>query len=141
LLAGDVLQRAVAANELGAERSYTADPSARLWAAPFLLLPMEDRYAAVRHIAHRSLLALCARAAPRLPGASAASLPAFDYEGDDAGRAASLAAWWTWWRALEKSRLPTPGAAVPLDAQWTPDRATIASLRALQDPTSIAFGD
>jgi predicted CXXCH cytochrome family protein len=141
LFRGDVVQRAVAANALGLERSYTSDPAARLWAAPFLLLAMEDRYGAVRHLAHRSLLALCTRAAPRLAAANPARLPAFDYEGDEASRARSLAAWWAWWHALDKRAWPAPGDAVPLDASGMPERAVIAMLRAQQDPNPIAFGE
>jgi predicted CXXCH cytochrome family protein len=142
LLGGDVVQRAVAASALAQERSYTADPAARLWAAPFLLIAMEDGTPAIRHFAWRGLLALCRRAAAVEPGArEAARLPAFDYLAGAPERSAALARWWDWWRALDKRRIPHPGAAVPLDAALMPVRAEVAALTARQDRNAIAIGE
>jgi hypothetical protein len=134
LFAGDVVQRAVAANALAQERSYTADGAARLWTVPFLLRAMEDRYPAIRHFAFRGVVQVCNRAAVK-------DLPAFDYLAEAPARAASLARWWAWWRALDKSRIPRPGDAVPLGPDWMPIEKTIAALRARQDDHPIAIGE
>jgi len=142
LLGGDVVQRAVAVNALTQEASYTADAAARLWAVPFLLLTMEDRYPAVRHFAYRGLSILCRRAQAAVPGARAAArLAAFDYLADAPARSATLERWWTWWRALDKSRIPHPGAAVPLDSDLMPIRAEVAELTMQQDQKVIAIGE
>ncbi|HKQ58943.1 MAG TPA: cytochrome c3 family protein [Candidatus Eisenbacteria bacterium] len=142
LLGGDVVQRAVAVEALTAERSYTADATARLWAVPFLLLTMEDRYPAVRHFAYRGLVSLCRRAADRDPGVRPAlALPAYDYLAEPGTRAASLAAWWSWWGALDKRRIPHPGPEVPLGPDLMPVRSRIAALTRDADHETIAIGE
>jgi hypothetical protein len=108
-------------------------------AVPLLLMTMEDRYPAVRHFAHRGLVALVRRTtSSRLP---AGALPDFDYLAEPPARAAALAQLWQWWRALDKSRIPHPGPAVPLDAELMPRRTEIAALIARQDPQVIAIGE
>jgi hypothetical protein len=142
LLGGDVVQRAVAANALAQEHSYTDDAAARLWAVPFLLLAMEDRYPAVRHFAHRGLTVLCRRAEAVQPGTKqAALLPRFDYLAEASARSAVLNRWWSWWRELDKSRIPRPGPEVPLDREWMPVRKDIETLTARQDPGVISIGE
>ena len=142
LFAGDVVQRAVAIHSLTQEPSYTADPAARLWAVPFLLLSLEDRYPAIRHFAFRGLLALCRRAQIAVPATREASrLPEFDYLAEAPERAAVIAAWWAWWKALDKSAIARPGPAVPLDQDLMPDRAQVAALTARQNRDVVAIGE
>jgi predicted CXXCH cytochrome family protein len=142
LLGGDVVQRAVAANALAQDASYTTDAESRLWAVPFLLVAMEDRYPALRHFAYRGLLALCRRPAAGDPAvAQAFALPPFDYLAEAPARAAVIAQWWNWWRALDTRAIPHPGAAVPLDQDLMPDRARVAALVARQDPSLVAIGE
>ena len=142
LLGGDVVQRAVAASALTQDASYTPDPAARLWAVPFLLLTLEDRYPAVRHFAYRGLTRLCRRAEDLAPGTSRITPPpAFDYLADAPARAAALDRCWAWWRAVDKSRLAHPGVAVPLDPDFMPVRADVQELRARQDQNAIAIGE
>jgi len=139
LFAGDVVQRAVAANALSQDASYTTDATARLWVAPFLILAMEDRYPAIRHFAHRGLHRLLERAPStkdRLP-----ALPEFDYLAEPTARAAAIEECWKWWRALDKARLPHPGPEVPLDPTWMPDRSQISRLIARQDQSVVAIGE
>jgi predicted CXXCH cytochrome family protein len=144
LLGGDVVQRAVAAMALGDPVSYTCDPRTRLWAVPLLVIAMEDRYPAVRHFAYRSARALvdgASRVDPDL-ARSAASLPDFDPEADAATRAAVVAAWRSWWAALDKRAIPHPGASVPLDAALEPVGATIGALaRRQRDQQPISIGE
>jgi hypothetical protein len=142
LLGGDVVQRAVAVSALSQDSSYTADARARLWAVPFLLLAMEDRYPAVRHFAYRGLINLCRRAEATRPGALAVSrLPAFDYLAEPPARGASIEGCWVWWRAVDKRGIPHPGPAVPLDHELMPDRARVAELLGRQDRSVIAIGE
>jgi hypothetical protein len=113
-----------------------------LWTVPFLLLAMEDRYPAIRHFAFRGLMQVCRRAEAREPGVrQARQLPPFDYLADPPARAATLERWWSWWRTLDKRRIPRPGEAVPLDPDWMPIEATIASLRTWQDDRPISIGE
>jgi predicted CXXCH cytochrome family protein len=137
LFAGDVVQRAVAANALAQERSFTEDRMARLWAVPFLMRAMEDSYPAIRHFAHRGLVRLCRSAklaGPREP-------PAFDYLADPPVRAAALERYEAWWRSLDKTAIPRPGPEVPLGPDWMPEESTIATLVARQDDRAIAIGE
>ena len=90
LLGGDVVQRAVAAMALGDERSYAADPRARLWAVPLLVETLEDNYPAIRHFAHRSLKRLAER------GGVAQALPNFDPLAPPETRRVAVAAWRAW---------------------------------------------
>jgi hypothetical protein len=143
LMAGDVVQRAVAVNALSEEAgAYTSDPMARLWAVPFLLMTLEDGYPAVRHFAYRGLRHLCDRAALMDPAiARVASLPAFDYLAEPAVRKAAVDAWWAWWRGLDKRRIPHPGVAVPLDAELQPIPERVAALTQNRDQQVIAIGE
>ncbi|MGH7729941.1 MAG: cytochrome c3 family protein [Candidatus Eiseniibacteriota bacterium] len=142
LLGGDVVQRAVAVNAITREASYTADATARLWAAPFLLLTMEDRYPAVRHFAYRGLASLYRRALAAAPAARRPPpLPDFDYLADAPDRDAALARCWLWWRSLDRSGIPHPGAAVPLDPDLMPIRPRVAALTAGQSRHVIAIGE
>ncbi len=140
LLAGDVVQRAVAVNALCGGPAATTDAVARLWAVPFLLVTLEDRYPAVRHFAWRGLQSLHRRARAAAPGFPA-PLPEFDYLADADDRAAAVARAWAWWRALDRRRIPHPGPAVPLDAELMPIEATVAALTARQARSAIAIGE
>ncbi|MBJ6763829.1 hypothetical protein JGU66_23905 [Myxococcaceae bacterium JPH2] len=130
LLAGDVVQRVVAASALGDARSATAQPLARLWAVPFLTQALEDDYPAVRRVAWQSLERLVTQAGgvrPALAGASA-RLPRFDFQAPVAERAAVIAQWRAWWEKLDTRGIPRPDAAVPLDDALRPQPLIIEQL-------------
>src|SRR6185503_18956201 len=96
LLGGDVVQRSVAASALTQDASYTSDPTSRLWAVPFLLLTLEDRYPAVRHFAYRGLTRLCRRAEDAAGTRGITPPPPFDYLADAPGRATAVERCWAW---------------------------------------------
>jgi predicted CXXCH cytochrome family protein len=152
LLGGDVLQRAVAANALAAERSYTDDTRALLWAVPFLVVTMEDDYPGIRHFAERGLRALCGRAAradfARGGGALGAAidealarLPALDPLADEPERTRVIAAWRAWWAALDKGGIEHPGPDVPLDEALQPIDTIVHDLLVRQENVAIAIGE
>ena len=141
LLGGDVVQRAVAVNAMTQEASYTADATARLWGVPFLLLTMEDRYPAVRHFAYRGLSRLVRRAQTASGAPASAPLPDFDYLADGPERDEALARCWSWWRSLDRRRIPHPGPAVPLDPDLMPIHTEVAALTARQSRNVIAIGE
>ena len=144
LMSGDVVQRAVAVMALADERSYTRDARARLWALPFLILTLEDRYPAVRHFAYRALRQL----AEHTSDASSSSAPArvsppppFDPLADPHDRERAIAAIWSWWEALDKRGVPHPGKAVPLDENLALDLRLVQTLRATQESHAINIGE
>jgi hypothetical protein len=142
LLAGDVMQRAVAASALGDTRSYTAQPMARLWAVPFLLQAMEDNYSSIRRLAWLSLESLVTRAGEARPAlaASAAQVPRFEPQASTDERARAVQRWRQWWAALDKGDIPRPDPSVPLDAALEPIPAVVEQLlqkRAAQPPIQI----
>lgn len=142
LLAGDAVQRAVAIEALADSVAYARPAASRAWVAPFLMLAMEDGYPAARDFAWRGLRRVVAREAVAWPALAAASrLPEFDYLAEPPVRAAVIAAWRGWWRALDKRALARAGEAVPLDAGGMPDSARIAALRAAQRNQPIAIGE
>ena len=140
---GDVVQRAIAAEALGAERGYTTDAVTRLWAVPILLIVMEDSYPAIRTSANRSLRALVGRAcAARADlGCVLGALPRFEPQATPEGRRAVLERWWQWWASLDKRGIDPPDAALPLDAQFRPQVERIQSLRARQDNSVVSIGE
>ena len=143
LLSGDVVQRAIAVMALSDTRSYTEDPRARLWAVPFLLVALEDRYPALRHFADRSLRTLVDQAA-RSDAAlttSAASIPRFDPLASEKDRQIVVARWRAWWDAFDKSRLKHPGAAVPLGPSFELVDETVRRLRERQRNETITIGE
>jgi hypothetical protein len=138
LFAGDVVQRAVAARALDRAVRYADADSAGgepLWAAPLLILTLEDDYPAMRRFAARGLRELLAREGLTLPETG------FDPMGAPAERAAALERWWSWWAAADRSGVPHPGEAVPLDADLMPRRDVIARLKAGRDERVIAIGE
>ncbi|MCS6883819.1 MAG: cytochrome c3 family protein [Acidobacteriota bacterium] len=143
MFAGDVVQRAVAIESLRAEKTYTADPFERLWAVPLLLVAMNDRYAAIRHFAYRSLKTLVARAAQadaRLDEATS-RIAKFDPQAPPEERQRRIAEWRSWWVNLDKSRIRHPGSEVPLDEHLLPIEAVISNLLAQQDDKDISIGE
>ncbi|MBK6424874.1 MAG: hypothetical protein IPF82_01365 [Blastocatellia bacterium] len=141
--AGDVVQRAIAAEALGAERGYTPDPVARLWSVPILLIVMEDSYPAIRTSANRSLRALVGRAglARADVGGVLGALPRFEPQADPDSRRAVLARWWQWWAGLEKRGIDAPDSALPLDGRFLPQMDRIQQLRARQDNSVVSIGE
>lgn len=137
LLAGDVIQRSVAALAFAEVGTYTPDPRGRLWATPFLLYSMEhDEYAAIRQFAWRSLRALLARA-----DLTPADLPPFAFQAEPAQRQAVVAAWRRWWEQLDKTGIPHPGPTVPLDAAFNLQPAVVEALWQQRDDRSISIGE
>lgn len=135
LLAGDVVQRALAADAFGDARGYAADPAARLWAVPLLLVAAEDPYPAVRHMAMRSARRLAERAGV------GGGLPAFDALAPPDARRAALDGWRAWWARLDKGRVAHPGAEAPLDGALAPVADRIAALVASRDNTAVSIGE
>jgi hypothetical protein len=142
---GDVVQRAVALRALTLERSYSSDPRRRLWAVPWLLVGLEDDYAAVRHFAWRGLRELLGRpgALPAEDAGRWATQPRFDPQAPAVVRAAALASYRGFWRGLDKRGLPpheeTP--ALGLDADYQVVRERLAPLVARRDTRLISIGE
>lgn len=143
MLAGDVVQRAVAVMAMGDDASYASDPRERLWAVPFLLLEMDDSYGAIRHFAYRSLVRLVERAGQqhREISDSVAHIPKFDPQATKTVRADVISVWQAWWRSLDKSHIPHPGSAVPLGPDLQPDSVVVERLMAARDNRSISIGE
>lgn len=142
-LAGDVVQRAIAARALGAAESYAPTARERMWAVPILLLILEDRYPAIRTLAARSLRAIVERDAAERPDVRAglASLPVFEPQAAAESRRRTLGLWWTWWEGLDKRGIAHPGEAVPLDGDLMPQMLRVQQLRSKQDDTLVSIGE
>lgn len=134
LLAGDVVQRAVAARALDRAVPWGEDGSP-LWVTPFLILTLEDDYPAIRHFAERGLRELLTREGVAVPETG------FDPEAEPDARAAAVRRWWDWWAALDKTGIADPGPAVPLDADLMPRRDVVERLKAQRDRRIIAIGE
>jgi hypothetical protein len=114
LLAGDPLQRAVAARVVGVERTPLL-PRQRAFLVPLLLLALEDDYPAVRRFAAKSLSSLVAELeADGFATAMAPSLARLDFLAAPEDRRRRLAELWARWRAADRGELPPPplGAGV-----------------------------
>jgi hypothetical protein len=137
------VQRAVALRALSVEGSYTADPRERLWAVPWLLVGLEDDYAAVRYFAWRGLRELLGRpgALPPAEAARWAAQPPFDPQAPAPARAAALAAYGGFWRGLDKQGLPGEAAALGLDARYEVVRERLAPLVAGRDTRAVSIGE
>lgn len=109
LLSGDTGQRALAAFSLGWEPALAA--SGRDWEAPLLACGLEDRYAAIRFISHRSLTHL-----PRFE-----AFP-YDFESTPEQRRESGQRAWDLWRAgaaalpQREQTLTGPGPVIDTNA-------------------------
>ncbi|HEX6737114.1 MAG TPA: cytochrome c3 family protein [Vicinamibacteria bacterium] len=143
LAGGDVVQRAVALRAFSFERSSTGDARARLWAVPWILMGLEDDYAAVRHFAWRSLRELLARPGALAPGEAArwGEQPGFDPQAPAPERQAAVASYRTFWRALDKRGLPADAAALGLDAAYEVPRPRLAPLLARRDTRLVSIGE
>ncbi len=106
LLQGDAGQRAIAAWHMGWEPARGA--SGDDWQTPWLIRTMDDRYAAVRHIAHKALTV----------HPSLADMP-FDYTASLAKRAGQIDAIRRRWTAAELL-VKAPAAELLLDARGHP---------------------
>lgn len=135
LLMGDVVQRATAVAALSGERYYRQEADARLWVVPFLLLALEDEYPAIRYMAWRGLRDVTARAALTLP------VTDYDYLAGADTRTAHLFQLWDWWAAVDKTAIPFPGTAVPLDASFMPQTAVIQPLLARRSDEAVHIGE
>jgi hypothetical protein len=143
LLSGDVVQRSIAAMAFSAEESYVDDPHTRLWCVPFLLITAEDSYPAIRHFAFRSIRTLLDRASASNAALadSVKVLPDFEPQASPERRREVLARWREWWTSLDKSGIPHPGSAVPLDARLEPIRPTVDRLLSQRDNSVVSIGE
>lgn len=141
LLSGDPVQRAVALHALSDKETYTTTAEARLWAVPFLLIGMEDQYPAARYVAYRGLRDLLAQTGETAYLMSTAQIPEFDYLAPVEERTAVARRWWGWWTAVDKSAIPHPGTAVPLDEDLNPIPARIEPLLAARSQEIITIGE
>lgn len=143
LFAGDPVQRSVAAMAFGDPRSYTKDAIERLWAAPLLIRVMrDDRYAAIRLFAWRSLRSLLTAAGSDSRFARGLqTLPPFDFEGSPEARASAVAVWERWWQSLDKRGIRYPGVHVLLDAEFELRDDTVRDLQAKQQNRNISIGE
>jgi predicted CXXCH cytochrome family protein len=139
LLGGDAVRRAVAVTALASERTYAPAARERLWVLPFLVLTMEDNYAAVRHFAYRGLRAVVARA--DLGDGALDAAPPFDPQAPVRDRARAIAWWRAWWSALDKRELVHPGEAVPLGADFELDAARVEALLRARVDEDISIGE
>ena len=135
LLMGDVVQSAVAIDALSEGRDYLADPQARLWTTPFLLLAMEDNYPAIRYMAWRGLNANLKDANLSLDQIS------FDYLADEADRQLVMNQLWHWWADLDKQMIPHPGTAVPLNPDLSLNMEIVEPLLAQRSNELIHIGE
>ncbi len=141
LVAGDVVQRVVAASALG--RVHAGDRAVdHLWVVPFLLFTLaDDSYAAVRHIAYRSLRELLEAARAEAPELLRGAPTAFfDPDAPPAERALVTQAWRAWWASVDKSHLKRP-EAVPLDARFELDPPAVNALRAQRFERAVSIGE
>jgi hypothetical protein len=113
-----------------------------MWAAPFLLLAMDDRYPAVRHFAYRGLVEMVSRAEAHAPDTWALSrLPDFDYLAEALGAIDGARALLDVVARGRQARRRAPGDAVPLDGDLMPRRSEVAALTARQDAAAVSIGE
>jgi len=136
MLAGDPLQRAVAARLVAVEDTPLSALE-RAFLAPHLLLAMEDDYPAVRRFAAQSLVALAGelKAAGFDPG-MAEPLARFDFLGAAADRRRALEELWRRWRAADREGLPPSPEGALLTPRLLPLTVAAEELRALARPRS-----
>ncbi|MEM6456356.1 MAG: hypothetical protein AAF772_14775 [Acidobacteriota bacterium] len=131
LLAGDPVQRAVAAHRMGRDDSPLAG-GARAFLVPHLIESLTDPYPAIRRFASRSLRAIDAdMAAASLDLSLTATLDDFDFMGPEAQRAAVIERLRARWSAFPKTGLPAPPAGALLAADYVLDAEAERALRAL----------
>lgn len=138
LLAGDPVQRAVAARLAGRRDSpLRIEERAFLW--PVLLKTMENDYATVRYFARNSLLSLD-REMPTAGFGDA--LGQFDYIADESARRRRMEHLWSLWRRRSKDTLPVLQAdVVLLDERYELIADRAAALLALQGHKRIDVGE
>ncbi|MCG3192621.1 MAG: hypothetical protein DIJKHBIC_01868 [Thermoanaerobaculia bacterium] len=135
LLAGDVVQRAIAICSLGSADIPGASPREKLWTVPWLLVALEETYPSLRGMAWRELRATLERAG------AGEGLPDFDPQGTTQQREREISGLWAFWRGLEKTGIGNPGGVVLLDPDFMPDRARIRELRKQQDNSVVSIGE
>jgi len=131
LLAGDPVQRAVAARLAGRGDSPLSARQ-RAFLLPHLLAAMDDDYPAVRRFAHRSLTAIAADlAAGGVDPGWGDAVAAFDFMAPREARRRRLADLRRRWSQMPKDALGTPPPGSLLDAAFEPLSAEVERLRAL----------
>jgi predicted CXXCH cytochrome family protein len=124
LVAGDAGQRALAAFSMGWEPALAT--SGNDWEAPLLASQLDDRYAGVRFIAHRSLT--------RLPGFAGF---AYDFESPpEQRRQASLGALERWRASATGSTIPSRSATLIGPGAWI-DTNAFAQLLEHRDTSKV----
>jgi predicted CXXCH cytochrome family protein len=131
LLAGDPVQKAIAAYHLGSAATGIG-AIRRALAVPYLLQALDDDYPAVRRFARASLIDLERRlSAEGIELHMAALLESFDFTASSAQRRQQLPALGQAWLAVDKSRLPAPTPDSGLDARFQPVSAVWMRLFAI----------
>ncbi len=128
LLAGDPVQRAVAAKHSGRHDTPLSAPE-RAFLVPYLLQAMQDSYPSTRRFAQQSLLGL--QADLREAGVElhfSPELDSFDFIGPPEDRQAAVASLIERWNALPKADLPPPPEGSLLDAAYRADPRALARL-------------
>lgn len=139
MLSGDPVQRAVATTQFGLFGNGNRAEQ-RMWAVPYLLVTLEDRYPIMRWFARDSLLAIERRWTAQGETRFAQVLDDFDFIGDVTERKNRVEALLQSFAALDKSSWPRP-ANVGLDEQWRPDLAQLHQLLTMQTGKDINIGE
>lgn len=119
LLAGDVVQRAIAAVEAGKDRGFSARQRAQM--IPALLALLSDRYPASRRFSRLSLISISlALSAEGIENSLATTLENYDWQADSSAREAHLGAAESAWEAV-RNQLRAQSPDLPLSADLQPD--------------------
>lgn len=139
MLSGDPVQRAVATTQFGLFGNGDSAEQ-RMWAVPYLLVTLEDRYPIMRWFARDSLLAIEKRWVGQGQDRFAQALDDFDFIGDVADRKQRVETLLKSFATLEKSAWPRPRNA-GLDLQWRPDSVQLQRLLIMQTGKDINIGE
>jgi predicted CXXCH cytochrome family protein len=131
LLAGDPVQRAVAAR-LAGRPEPPLEPAQKIFLVPSLILALGDDYPAVRRFAHNTLRTLHGElAAEGIDLGLGPGLDAFDFIDPPEQRNRVIGVLLERWDALPKDGFPPPPEHALLDGEYRSDRPMIAELRRL----------
>ncbi len=126
LLAGNAVQKAIAAVEAGKDQGLPASQRAQL--LPALLALLDDDYPSSRRFAQHSIASI-SRALNQagLKNELESALADYDWQATSQVRAPARARIDAAWAQLQAT-LPAPSSELPLNEQWRPDQAAWAQL-------------